>query len=123
MVDMPSGLRISVLAALKVHFIVLAIDMAFVLIWMMLFDAVVLAPLRADFFSFLLLLEAGIVFLVGGAIAMSSSIFPSKIREHFLHSGEKWSEEKLKKGEARANTYILAGVFLFLESVGFAFLV
>jgi hypothetical protein len=122
MVDMFHGLGKSVLAALKINFIVLAIDSAFVLIWMTLADANVLAPLRTDFLSFLLLLEAGVVFLIGGAIAMSASIFPSKIKE-YLHSGELWSEEKLKKGEARANLYVLAGVFLFLESVGFAFLV
>jgi hypothetical protein len=120
---MPDGLRKSVLAALKVNFIVLAIDIVFVSSWMILSNRNVLAPLRTDFLSLLLLLEAGAVFLIGGAVAMSSTIFTSKIREYFLHSGEKWSKEKLKKSEAKANLYIFTGVFLFLESLGSALLV
>jgi len=69
------------------------------------------------FFSLILLLDSGIIFLIGGIVAMSSSIFPSKVREHVLHSDEKWSQEKHKKSEQKANLYILTGIFLFLESL------
>jgi len=123
MIDMPNGWRKSVTWAIKVNLLILAIDLVLLLTWSLLYDINILAPVSRDFFPLLLLLEAGLVFLIGGTIAMASSIFPSKIREHVFHSEEKWSKEKLKKGEARANLYILAGIFLFLESVGLAFLV
>jgi len=120
---MPEGWRKAVFWALKVNFFILAVDLILLLTWSLLYNINVVAPVRRDFFPFLLLLESGLVFLIGGTIAMASSIFPSKIREHVFHSEEKWSKEKLKKGEAKANLYILAGIFLFLESVGLALLV
>ena len=91
--------------------------------------SVYLSLLYVDFFMLIgtgyfpkmLLLEAGIVFLVGGGIAFSSSIFAGKVREHVLHSEEKWSIEKLIKGEKRADLYILAGIFFFVESIAVSF--
>jgi len=71
----------------------------------------------------MLLLDCGIIFLAGGLIAMSYSIFPSKIREYVFHYDEKWSEEKQKKSERKANLYILTGIILFLESFASAFLI
>jgi hypothetical protein len=115
---MQKGWWKSVVWALKINLTVLTVDFLLLLIWLLLANGNILAPMRKDFLPLLLLLEAGLVFLIGGAIAMSSAIFPSKIREHILHSDEEWSKEKLKKGEAKANLYILAGVFLFLESLG-----
>jgi len=120
---MPQGWRRSVVWALKVNLLILAIDLGLLATWLLLSDNNMLAPSRRDFFPLLLLLESGLIFLVGGAVALSSSIFPSKIREHVFHSEEKWSKEKLKRGEARANLYILAGFFLFFESVGLALLI
>lgn len=124
MIDMHEGWRKSVVWALRVNFIFLVIDLGLLLTWSLLHNINVLAsPVRRDFLSLLLLLEAGLVLLIGGSIAMSSSIFVSKIREHVFHSEEKWSKEKQKRSEVRANLYILAGIFLFLESVGFALFV
>jgi len=123
MIDMPEGWRKSVIWALKVNFIFLLIDLGLLLSWSFLSNINILTPATRDFLSLLLLLESGVVLLIGGAIAMSSSIFPSKIKEHVFRSGEKWSKEKLKHGESKANLYILAGILLFLESVGFALLV
>ena len=120
---MPQGWRRSVVWALKVNLLILAIDLGLLATGFLLSDNNMVAPSRRDFFPLLLLLESGLIFLVGGAVALSSSIFPSKIREHVFHSEEKWSKEKLKRGEARANLYILAGVFLFFESVGLALLI
>ena len=117
---MPKDWRKSVIWTLKVNLTVLTVDFLLLLLWLLLANWNILAPMRKDFLPLLLLLEAGLVFLIGGAIAMSSAIFPSKIREHVFHSGEEWSKEKLKKGEAKANLYILAGAFLFLESLGLA---
>jgi len=117
---MPKGWRKSVIWALKVNLTVLAVDFLLLMIWLLLANGNILAPVRKDFLPLLLLLEAGLVFLIGGAVAMSSAIFPSKVQEHVFHSGEEWSKEKLKKGEAKANLYILAGAFLFLESLALA---
>ena len=75
----------------------------------------------SGYFSRILLLNSGIVFLVGGLIAMSSSIFPSKIREHIFHAKEAWSPEEHKKSEAKANLYLILGILLFIESILAAF--
>ncbi len=101
---------------LKAHIVVWAIDFVFLafLVLLLNFDFFVL--MGTGYFSKMLLLEAGVVFLVGGAIAMSSSIFAGKVREHVLHSEEKWSVEKLRKGEKRADLFILAGILFFVES-------
>ncbi|MGD8543876.1 MAG: hypothetical protein PVG48_02005 [Candidatus Bathyarchaeota archaeon] len=77
---------------------------------------------KDGFFSMVLLFESGTIFLVGGLVAMSSSIFSSKIREYVFHSGEEWSKEKHERSEARAVLYILTGVVLFLESLALVFL-
>jgi hypothetical protein len=124
MIDMHEGWQKSIVWALRVNFIFLVIDLGLLLTWLLLYNINILAPpVRRDFLSLLLLLESGLVLLIGGSIAMSSSIFVSKIREHIFHSEEKWSKEKQKRSEVRANLYILAGIFLFLESVGFALFV
>lgn len=113
----------SVVWALRVNFIILLFDLILLAIWLLLQSANLIVPMRRDLFSVLLFLESALVFLAGGVVAMSSSIFPSKIREHFFRSKEEWSAEKHKKSEARANLYILAGVFLFLESLGLTFFI
>lgn len=108
--------------ALKVNFIIIVIDVVLLAIGLVLQSANIIAPVRRDFVMILLLLESALVFLTGGAVAMSTSIFPTKIREHFFRSKEKWSTEKHRKSEARANLYILVGIFLFIESLGLAFI-
>jgi hypothetical protein len=105
---------------LKVDVIVFAADFAFLALLVALMGLDIFVLIRTGYFPKMLLLEAGIAFLVGGGIAMASSIFPSKVKEHFLHSeedGEEWSIEKLRRGEKKANLYILTGVLLFIESL------
>jgi hypothetical protein len=68
-------------------------------------------------FSMLLLLESGITFLVGGMLVISSSIFPSKIREQIFHTEKGFSLKKHQQTQKKANQYILVGVFLFLEAL------
>jgi len=118
MINVASNLRGSLLWVLRANAIVVVIDLIILAVWLLLQSANLVAPVRRDFFTVLLLLESALVFLAGGAVAMSTSIFPSKVREYFFRSKEKWSPEKHKKSEARANLYILVGILLFLESVG-----
>jgi hypothetical protein len=108
---------------LKANVIALVVDLVFLALLVVLMNLDVFVLIRDGYFPKMLLLEAGIVFLIGGVVAMSSSIFPSKVREHFLHSEEKWSIEKLRKGEKKANLYILTGILLFTESVVASYLV
>jgi len=121
MISMAVDWRKSLFWALEVNFVILIIDAILFAIGFVLQSASIIAPLRRDFVIILLLLESALVFITGGAVAMSTSIFPTKIREHFFHSKEEWSAEKHKKSEARANLYILVGIFLFVESLGLAF--
>lgn len=121
MMTMASNWRESLLWALRANAIIIVIDLIVLAVWLLLQSANLVASVRRDFFTVLLLLESALVFLMGGAVAMSASIFPTKIREYFFRSKEKWSTEKHRKSEARANLYVLVGIFLFLESVGLAF--
>jgi Uri superfamily endonuclease len=75
-----------------------------------------------DFFSKMTLFEAGVFFLVGGAIAFFGSASSNKIKEHILKSDERWSIEKLRKSEKRANKYIALATLLFVESLIVSFL-
>jgi len=108
---------------LKVNLAFLVIDLLLLPFLSLFFKVSAFTLVKDGFFSMMLLLESGIIFLAGGLVAMSSSIFPSKVREHVFHSDEKWSQEKHKKSEAKANLYILAGVLLFLESIVSAFII
>jgi len=123
MIVMPWNWRRLVTWVLKVNLVFLVIDLLLLPFLSLFFKVSVFTLVKDGFFSMVLLFEAGIIFLVGGLIAMSSSIFPSKIREHVFHSGEEWSKEKHERSEARANLYILTGVVLFLESLVSTFLV
>lgn len=122
MMVMPSDWRRPATWVSKVNLAFLAIDLLLLALFSLFLEVSVLTLVEGGFFSMILLLESGVVFLMGGLIAFSSSIFPSKVKEHVLHSGEKWSQEKHKKSERKANLYILTGVILFLESIvsGFA---
>ncbi|NIR86711.1 hypothetical protein GWO13_03745 [Candidatus Bathyarchaeota archaeon] len=120
---MPWNWRQRVTWVLKVNLAFLAVDLLLLLFLSLFFEANVLALVKGVFLSMMLLLDSGIIFLVGGLIAFSSSIFPSKIREHIFHSGKGWSQEKQDKSERKANLYILTGVILFLESIASGFIV
>jgi hypothetical protein len=122
MIVMPWNWRRAVTWVLKVNLIFLAINLLLPPFLSLFFKVSVFTLVKGGFFSMVLLFESGIIFLVGGLIAMSSSIFPSKIREYVFHSGEKWSKEKHERSEARAILYILTGVVLFLESLASIFL-
>ncbi|NIW80485.1 MAG: hypothetical protein GWN16_13960 [Calditrichae bacterium] len=119
---MPWNWRRSIFWVLKVNFIFLAINLLSLLFLSLFFKVGVFTLAKDGFFSMVLLFESGIIFLVGGLVAMSSSIFSSKIREYVFHSGEKWSKEKHERSEARAILYILTGIVLFLESLASVFL-
>jgi hypothetical protein len=73
--------------------------------------------LQTGYFSKMLLLETGITFLIAGATAFSGSILTSKMREQFLHSTDKFSVEKLRDNENKANLFIIMGILLFLQSL------
>ncbi len=71
----------------------------------------------------ILLLDAGIIFLVGGLIPLFSSIFPSKVREHVFHYNEEWSQEKHRNSQVKANVYIILGALLLVESLVAGFII
>ncbi len=71
----------------------------------------------SSYFSKIVLFETGICFVVGGALAFSGSVLPSKTKEYVLKSDEQWSIEKLRKSEKRANRYLILAIFLLAESI------
>jgi hypothetical protein len=101
---------------LKANIAVWIIDiLVLAVLFVLSFDLITLV--NSAYFSKMLLLEAGIVFIIGGFIAFSSGVFSSKAKENILHKHEDWSVEKLEKSEKKANPYILLGVVLFAESL------
>jgi hypothetical protein len=79
--------------------------------------------IASGYFSKITFLETGATFLVGGALAFSGSLLPSKAREQILKTdNEPWSMEKLRRGEKRANKYIMLALILFVESLLVAFM-
>ena len=87
------------------------------LIFVILTLAVHNTALMSAYFSKISFLETGITFLVGGIIAFSSSVLPSKAREYVSKKEEHWSIDTLKIGEKRANKYLLLATMLFVESI------
>jgi len=114
---MSQNWRQSLTWVLRVNIIFLVIDIVLLPILAVFYSIDVLTAIRNGYLTTMLFIESGVIFLAGGAIAMSGSIFFSKIKEHFFHSEERWSAEKQKKNEQKANLYILAGAFMFLESL------
>ena len=77
---------------------------------------------NSGYFSKITLLETGVSFLVGGALAFSGSALPSKAKEQILKKDEEWSIEKLRSSEKRANKYLVLAVILFVECLIASFL-
>lgn len=75
----------------------------------------------SGYFSKITLLETGVSFLIGGAIAFSGSVLPNKAKEYALKSDERWSIEKLRKNEKRANKYIIFAIIMLIESIVVSF--
>ena len=123
MIVMRWNLRRPVTWILKVNLIFLAIDLALLPLLSLFLKVNIFTLVNNGFFPMILLLDSGIVFLMGGLIAMSSSIFPSKVREHVFRTGDKWSPAKHKKSQIKANLYILMGILLFLESIVSGFII
>jgi hypothetical protein len=78
---------------------------------------------NSGYFSKITLLETGITFLVGGALAFSGSALPSKAKDQILKKDHgEWSIENLRSSEKRANKYLILAVILFLECLAASFL-
>jgi len=77
---------------------------------------------NSGYFSKITLLETGISFLVGGLLAFSGSVLPSKVKGQIRRSNEEWSIEKLRSSEKSANKYLILAVILFVECLIAAFL-
>jgi hypothetical protein len=77
---------------------------------------------NSGYFSKITLLETGIAFLVGGAMAFTGSALPSKAKGQILRKEDDWSIENLRSSEKRANKYLILAVILFLECLAASFL-
>jgi general stress protein CsbA len=102
---------------MKADLAFLIIDLLLLAVLTFYFGTHLLTSVKRGYLSTMFLLEAAVVFLVGGLIPISSSLFGSKVRQHAFHSDRKWSLEDYKKSEKKANQYIIVGALLFLESL------
>jgi len=113
-----SNWRKSFLWVLKANLVIWVINSA-------LFGVFFLIGVRgasSGFFSKIMLLETGVSFLVGGAVAFSGSALPSKAKGQILRKDEDWSIEDLRSSEKKANKYLILAVILFVECLVASFL-
>ena len=116
-----SNLRMWMIWILRGNLVVWSVNVLLFVILVSL-GSVLSGLVSSGYFSKMTLLETGICFLVGGAIAFSGSVSSSKIKEYIRKSDERWSIERLRKSEKRANKYIVLAILLFAESLIVSFL-
>ncbi len=119
---MSLGIRKSLVIVLEADLLVLATN-SLALVGLAALYGVDVVSLIRTYLATAFFLESGIVFVVAGAIVMSSGIFGGKVREHVFHSGDKWSQDKLKQSERRANVIIVLAILLFIEAIALALIV
>lgn len=63
-------------------------------------------------------LAEGAAFLVlAGGMDYTASVFPSKVRQHLLKSGEEWSAERHRRTQSNALKYLVVGAVLLVEAL------
>ncbi|MGB9760228.1 MAG: hypothetical protein ACPLZG_10420 [Thermoproteota archaeon] len=68
--------------------------------------------------AFVLLLESAFLFVYGGVLDLSASIFGSNVKKYMLlHQRSDYSPEHHKNEQAKANRFIAFGTVLFIESI------
>ena len=116
-----SNLRTWIFWFLKGNALIWSVN-ALLFVFLVFSGSVLKSLVSSGYFSKITLLETGICFLVGGAIAFSGSISSNKTKEFIRKSNEQWSIDKLRKREKRANKYIALAILLFVESLIVSFL-
>ena len=104
-----------VVQSLMLNTLILIMDLAILAIYSLLKGENFIALLDGSL-EFLLLLEAGLLLLGGGAYVMTSGIFFGKFRERISHS-KGWSHEEYKRSEMRALPWVVTGVLVLAESL------
>ncbi len=115
-----STLRMYSIWILKANLVVWAIN-ALLLVILVLLTSSLANIVSLHYFSLVILLETGAAFLVGGALAFSGSVSTSKAKEYVRKSDDRWSIDKLRESEKRANRYIILAIILFIESMLLSF--
>jgi hypothetical protein len=70
-----------------------------------------------NFFLTILLIEAGILFLIGGFTVYGGTIFVGKVRQYLFKSRKEWSPDMAQLAENRAISFFILAILLFFESI------
>ena len=70
-----------------------------------------------NFFLTVLLIEAGVLFLIGGFTIYSGTIFVSKVRQYLFKSEKEWSPDVAQLAKKRAVSFFITAILLFFESI------
>jgi hypothetical protein len=73
-------------------------------------------------FTYLLMLEAALLFLVGGSMDLTSSRFIHSVRHYLSHSDEEWSEKGHRRAQRQGLAYVGAGSLVLAEALLFSLL-
>lgn len=68
-------------------------------------------------YTYLLMIEAALLFLASGSMDLTSSLFIHRVRQYLEHSEEEWSEERHHRAQRTGLTYAGAGALVLIESI------
>ena len=109
-------IRRMVLQSLRLDALTLLLDLAILVVYSPLQGVAFSDLLIGGFLEFILLVEAGVLLLAGGAYVTASGISFGKLRERVFHS-EGWSPEVYRRSEVRALPIVFAGALVLTESL------
>ena len=84
-------------------------------------DSLILGRNMFHFFTLLTLIEAALLFVIGGALDVGGSLSFHKMMHHVSKTEGEWSAEGHKSALSRAAPIILAGFILFVLSFALAY--
>ncbi len=84
-------------------------------------DSMFLGRNMFRYFTLFTLIEAALLFLMGGAIDVGGSLSFSKVRDKVTKAEKVWSAEGHRRAQSRAAPFIVTGIILFLISFALAY--
>jgi hypothetical protein len=79
-------------------------------------DSLLLGRNMLHYFTLFTLVEAGIFFLLGGALDVSGSVTYNVLKHHGSKTEPDWNVDHHRKSQIKAAPYVVTGLFLLIAS-------
>lgn len=83
--------------------------------------SIVLSRNLFHYFTLVVLVQAGLLFVIGGAVDFSGSLAYRRIADHATKTEKGWSFGHYKQKQARIAAYVVAGIVLVVISFALAY--